>query len=81
MKRGERIMIERTPSGAYHIFYVHGDQEVGFVGGAASTIITLSSLIFKDEVIEGEAAQRAISDALGASVMADMKTNPNKFIP
>ena len=81
MKRGERIMIERTSSGDYHIFHVHGDQEIGYVGGAASTIITLSGLIFKDEVIEIEQAKKAVSDAINNSIILDMKTNPSKFIP
>lgn len=55
MKRGQKITIERTQSGCYSIT---GDalgkastgEPIGqMVGGAASTIITLSHLIFMDE--------------------------------
>ena len=42
------IKIFRTPTGLYKI----ETNDIHYVGGAASTIITLSNLIFRDEASE-----------------------------
>jgi hypothetical protein len=51
MKRGEKIIVERTASGCYAITYsgASPSSETVAVGGAASTMIKLTHMVLFDE--------------------------------
>lgn len=49
MKVGEKIEVERTPSGLYAI---RQEGKPTFIGSAASTILTLSYSVFGHEALE-----------------------------
>lgn len=48
-----RVQVKRLPSGLYEITKPDRPNETSLVGGAASTIIALCSIIFLDEANGG----------------------------
>lgn len=51
MHIGEKITVERLPSGLYEIVLPSG---LKYVGGAASTALALNSSVFHAEATEGQ---------------------------
>ena len=78
-----KVTVERRSDGLYHTMWLQRGQDdpVGFIGPCAATIILLSRILFEDEANEYNQRKRSESDAIGAAVIADMKHNPEKFLP
>lgn len=78
-----KYVIEPLYLGRYNfrVFNDNGEQVSCADGGSAFIMVMLTRLIFEREHSQYILDQRTNSDAIGASLIEDMKSNPEKYLP